>query len=305
MLIAYVGNFTQSHCTEVHLAATLEDLGHIVTRFQEDDPKTRFELRNQVRGHDMLLWTRTWPGMVDPRGLGVPTVSYHLDLYVGIKRQDGLDNDPFWRTDFVFTPDGDPRSAEIFKFKGINHFYMPPGVYKPECYKGTPRPEFACDVLFVGGGIGYHTEDWPYRAHLVTWLRNTYGPRYKKFGNPEPTIRNAALNDLYASAKVVVGDSLCTNFTHERYWSDRVTETTGRGGFLIHPHIVGLEDEFEPNKEMVFYSYGDFGQLKELIDYYVEHDDERETIRDAGHVRTKDTHTYNDRLAQMMATVFP
>lgn len=36
MRIAYVGNFTQQHCTEVHLAKTLENLGHVVTRLQEN-----------------------------------------------------------------------------------------------------------------------------------------------------------------------------------------------------------------------------------------------------------------------------
>jgi hypothetical protein len=222
---------------------------------------------------------------------------------VGIQRQDGLDRDAFWRTDFVFTPDGDPHSAEVFAAKGINHHYIPPGVYKPECVMGTPREEFRCDVLFVGGGGGYHPEDWPYRGQLVTWLKAVYGERHKKFGSPEPTIRDEALNDLYASSKVVVGDSLCKHFTHERYWSDRVYETTGRGGMIIHPRIKGLEEEFVEGVEIVFYDYGDFNQLRELIDYYVEHDEERESIRRLGMQRTLEGHTYHDRLTQMLKVV--
>lgn len=303
--IGYIGNFTQAHCTEVHLAATLEDLGCEVVRMQEDALLPQWADELDV---DMLLYTRTWGRDVTLDHLrqvaekGIPSVSYHLDLYVGIQREAGLDNDPFWRTDYVFTPDGDPKSAEVFRKKGINHFFMPPGVYKPECVKGTPRDEFKCDVLFVGGGEGYHTEDWPYRMELINWLRDTYGNRFKKFGNPEPTIRNMDLNDLYASAKVVVGDSLCKGFTHQFYWSDRVYETTGRGGFLIHPEIVGLSESFEPN-ELVTYKFGDFNDLQQKINYYLENDRERNEIRERGMKRTIKDHTYHNRMAKMLETV--
>ena len=58
-------------------------------------------------------------------------------------------------------------------------------------------------------------------------------------------IRGKELNDLYATAKVVVGDTLCKGFNYPYYFSDRLFETTGRGGFLIHPYIKGLEDYFE------------------------------------------------------------
>ncbi len=298
---------TQAHCTEVHLAATLESLGHKLTRVQEDSLAGDLLARVETKT-DLVLWTRTWPDFVTLRDLqtlrdvGIPTASYHLDLYVGIQRQDGLDRDPFWRTEHVFTPDGDPRSAEVFRAKGINHHYMPPGVYKPECIKGVPRAEFTSDVCFVGGGAGYHEADWPYRVQLVDWLRRNYGGRFGKWGNPERTIRNRDLNDLYASVKVVVGDSLCKN-GHERYWSDRVYETTGRGAFIIHPRIRGLEEEFEEGKEIIFYDYGNFDQLRELIDHYVADDHAREAIRDAGQERTRTTHTYTERLNEMLEIV--
>lgn len=313
MKILYLGNFTQPHCTEVHLAATLESLGHTVIRHQERHLGT---VRNIEGDFDLFLWTRTWRGYVTQELLdnlksrGIPTVSYHLDLYVGLQREEGLDTDLFWKTDFVFTPDGDPKSAEVFAMKGINHVYMPPGVYAPECVYGTPRDQFKHDVVFVGGSVNYHREDWPYRMKLINWLKDTYGERFAIYGHPHPTIRNQELNDLYASAKVVVGDSLCKDFTHERYWSDRVYETTGRGGFLIHPYIKGLEDQFKlyPTKpfsgqELVTYEFDDFDGLGETINYFLEHEAEREAIRKAGHERTKLDHTYHNRMAKMLEVV--
>ena len=83
------------------------------------------------------------------------------------------------------------------------------------------------------------------------YLKDIYGNRYSKFGWPETFHRNAQLNNLYANSKIAIGDSVCIGFNHERYWSDRVFETIGRGGFIIHPYIKGLEEFFIPDKEII------------------------------------------------------
>jgi hypothetical protein len=276
----------------------------------QEDPANAFKLVNAITACDLFLFTRTWNNLVTMehlalmKRLGVPSASYHLDLYVGLKREDGLDNDPFWRTEYVFSPDGDPKSAEVFKRKGINHFYMRPGVYKKECYLAKPGYEpQGNDVIFVGGGMEYGHPEWPYRQELVKWLAATYGHRYSKYGWPQATVRNAELNNLYANSKIAIGDSVCIGFNHENYWSDRIFETTGRGGFMIHPYIKGLEECFVSGQEVVFYEYGDFKMLKDLIDYHLRHDEQREKIRLAGHERTLRDHTYNNRLAQMIETI--
>jgi len=302
MRIAYYGNFRPQHSTENHLALTLEDMGHEVVRIQEDGPQS-------LVVSELMLWTRTWPGFVTDetlewyRRLNIPTVSYHLDLYVGIQRESTLDTDPFWHTDYVFTPDGDPHSAEIFKSKGINHHWLKPGVFKLECKKGNFRPEYEADIAFIGTVWNYHPE-WPYREKLVNWLAETYGKRFKIYGKPPyPQVRNQELNDVLASTKIIIGDSLCKDFTHEKYWSDRVYETTGRGGFIIHPYIRGLDAEFADKKEIVFYPFNDFTMLQGLINFYLENDHNRELVRDRGMKRTKAEHTYHNRLEEMLNVV--
>jgi spore maturation protein CgeB len=50
----------------------------------------------------------------------------------------------------------------------------------------------------------------------------------------------------------------------------------------------------------VFYEYGNFKQLQELIDYYIEHDDEREKIRLAGHKLVKNNYTYKHRWQKIL-----
>lgn len=323
MTIYYIGNFQQRHCTEVHLAATLEDLGHKVIRAQENELKPDWVL-DRPDGVDLVMYTRTWGGYVtddmlkELKKLHIPTVSYHLDLYVGLSRKhlhegktldEVLQTDPFWRTDFVFTPDGDPNSAEVFKRNGVNHVYMKPGVYKPECYMAHPHGEFKYDVIFVGGGDypgspnGYGHPEWPYRDKLIQWLRETYGDRFRKFGHPNETIRNEELNRLYADTKVVIGDSVNIGFNHDHYWSDRVYETIGRGGFLIHPYVHGLQEEFIDGEHIIFYPYDMFDLLKERIDFYLEHDHIREQIRRNGHEFVNKNATYHNRLSKMLDIV--
>lgn len=323
--VGYIGNFMPFHSTENHVRKSLEEMGHMVMPIQEDI-YTADRVYQLVKdsGCDLLLYTRTW-GMAGLQAVldrlqaeGVPSASYHLDLYYGLERTglyrdlkskgiDGIHNDPFWHTTYVFTVDGNPKSAEWFKQNNINHFYVRAGVYGKEAYiaaesAANGKRDFENDIVFVGS-YGYHPE-WPYRHQLIDWLRNTYGPRFRLVPTPgQPAIRNEALNQLYADTKIVVGDTLCPGFTHDEYWSDRVYETTGRGGFIIHPMIKGLETQFVDKKEAVFYKYQDFEQLKALIDYYLEHDEEREAIRRAGHERTKREHTYVHRMTQILSKI--
>jgi hypothetical protein len=138
---------------------------------------------------------RTWPGKVTLEDLeaiqakGIPTASFHLDKYAGIQRDGGLGEDVFWKTQYVFSPEGSMESQRIFREHGINQYYLPPAVYDDECYIAEPVEHFKHDIVFVGGGVEYSHPEWPYRGKLVTWLKETYGDRFSKYGWPERPIR--------------------------------------------------------------------------------------------------------------------
>jgi len=188
----------------------------------------------------------------------------------------------------------------VFSAKGINHFWMPPGVFEPECSLAEPVPEMVQDVIFVGS-YGYHPE-WPYRRELIDWLKTTYRSRFTHHDHASG-MRGHRLNQLYASAKVVVGDSCCPGFKQTRYWSDRVPETLGRGGFLIHPWIRGIEEQFQDRKHFIEYEYGNLRNLATDIQFYLEHTEARERIRLAGHEWVKAHHTYTHRVKAMLDIV--
>jgi hypothetical protein len=314
MKIAYVGNRKnldaqgKSFNTEAHITLSLEKLGHEVNFIQEDEiTAVGLQLPARVYGADIFLWTRTWPGIVTETDLktiheqGIPTVSFHLDKYAGIQRDGGMGiGSPFWKTDFVFSPEGSVQSQKIFKNLGINQYYLPAGVYEDECIMLPRQGNYIADVCFIGGGETYSHPEWAYRHKLVRWLKENYGGRYIKYGYPEKTIRGLELNQLYSNVKIVIGDSLCKDFTDSYYYSDRPFEVTGRGGMIIMPYIPGITDHFVDRKEAVLYAFDNFIQLKNLIDYYILHDDEREQIRIAGFERTKRENTYTHRCKEML-----
>ena len=108
------------------------------------------------------------------------------------------------------------------------------------------------------------------------------------------------LNRIYAKSKIAIGDSLNINFSYPYYTSDRLFESTGRGGFTIYPDIKGLDVYFYDKKEIVFYKHGDLIDLTNKINYYLDHPEEREAIRMMGHLRTKQEHTYINRWSSIL-----
>ncbi len=288
--------------SESHHAKSLESLGHKVIRMQETEATSEDILAKAIQS-DLFIWIHThgWktPGSLDMEQVldtlkekNIITMTYHLDLWFGLQRQKDLEIMPVYKKiGHFFTVDS--QMAKWFNEQtNVKGHYLPAGVYKEEClYEETTLKR---NVVFVGSKR-YHSE-WQYRTKLVDWLERKYGNRFEHYGNGGiKNVRGIDLNKLYWSTKVVVGDTLCLNFNYPDYWSDRIYETLGRGGFLIHPYIPGIEKEFVDKKHVVFYEYGNFQQLKELIDYYLINDEEREAIRKAGHELVKNNYTYSNR----------
>jgi len=312
MRIVLVGNLEVPYSSENHHKKSLESLGHEVIALQEG-VATGEEILQESRQSDLLIFIHThgWHtrGTSVPtifralRNEGIPTLTYHLDLWLGLKREKDLVNDEFYQTiEHFFATD--KLMADWFNEKTqVKGHYIPAGVYHEDAYYAKEYTPHANDVIFVGSK-GYHPE-WQYRPELVNWLKNTYKRRFTHVGGDGDTgtIRELELNKVYSNSKVAVGDTLCINFDYPYYFSDRLFESIGRGGFTIFPYIKGVEDNFVVDKEIVTYEFGNFEQLKEKIDYYIKHDDEREKIRKAGLERVIKHHTYKHRWEQILKEV--
>lgn len=312
-IVAYIGNFVPEHSTENHVRQAFERQGHRVVRVQEGDPQAMAMLMDNMGRLDMVLWTRTadlaaqwgrlnqWRILANARRNGVPTVGFHLDRWWGLDREPSLWEEPFFRCEYMITADGGHQ--EQFADIGINHFWLPPAVSVTECALGTPRDEFRSDIAFVGSWQpGYHAE-WTHRPNLVGWLKATYPQQVRFWPRPgQPSIRGEALRDLYASVKVVVGDScLVGGATH--YWSDRIPETIGRGGFLIHPEVAGLDEHFSIGEHLWTWEIDDWEALQQEIESALVSPDAVQNVREDGRAHVLANHTYDVRVGQIFDIV--
>lgn len=322
MRITFLGNFGVSYSSETHHKKSLEALGHEVIALQEGQATTD-QILESARNSDMLVWVHThgWKtpetGIYTSLGvlqrlkeLGIPTLTYHLDLWFGLVRQKDLEQDPFYKyIEYFFTCD--KLMADYFNEKtDVKGVYLPAGVFQDDMKLDLDAPKTR-DIIFVGSK-GYHPE-WTYRPKLINWLKATYGDRFTHVGGDGETgtIRGEALTKLYNETKIAIGDSLVLGFKYPYYWSDRLYETAGRGCFQIFPQIHGIQDQYSTYDfktddggfwdaspapiELVTYSFDDFSMLKQRIDYYLEHDAEREEIRKNAYERTLKDHTYLNR----------
>jgi glycosyltransferase involved in cell wall biosynthesis len=305
--IVFLGNFNVDFTTETHHAKSLESLGHTVIRLQEGTA-TGNQVMVQARNADLFVWVHThkWTTggtmnmkmvLKELRRIGVPSISYHLDLWFGLRRQIDLERSPVYQDiEYFFTVD--KLMADWFNEKTrVKGVFLPAAVFGEEAYihSDYDKQRFDHDVIFVGSKA-YHPE-WQYRPKLINFLKETYGKRFTHVGPDGDTggLRGDKLNEMYVRSKIAVGDTLNIDFKYPHYSSDRLFESTGRGAFTIYPRIEGITDWYEDGKEIVYYEHGNLDDLKEKINYYLVHDEEREAIRLAGHERAKTEHTYVHR----------
>lgn len=216
----------------------------------------------------------------------VTTVCWMPDLYWGLSREYRIKVDPMFKADYVFTPDGGERD-----WGKVNHRTLRQAIPDKYCFMVDKEP--GDSVVFVGST----NPEYPYRWQLIKTLGKRYPDKFEWYGrNNSDEVRGTALNDLYARAGVVMGESVYAPF----YWSNRIYETLGRGGFLVHPNVPGLKDEYEPYEHFIPYRHGEYEELFEIIDYYLKHPEKRKKIREAAYEHTKKHHTMSVRCKQFL-----
>lgn len=311
MKIAFIGNFNVDFTSETHHANTLQSMGHQVIRLQEGNVKTD-DILHFGGMSDLVVWVHThgWDttGQLSIselssrlRDAGVPLISYHLDLWMGIGREKDLDNEYYKALHHFFTVDKLMADHLNANTNTVGHF-VPAAVYDKEVYihNDYDPKNFEHEVIFVGSR-NYHAE-WQWRPQLIDWLKANYN--FTHIG-PDGigAVRGHDLNRMYAKSKIAIGDTLNLNFNYPYYSSDRLWESIGRGAFTIYPRIMGLDEYYEDGKEVAYFEHGNFNDLKEKIDYYLEHDDEREKIRLEGQYRTKTSGTYINRWHEILGAL--
>ncbi len=306
--IGFIGNFVPPFSTENDRKWSFEKLGHTVIPFQES--RTNFDQLKQAvdnKDVDVIFYSHThgWeiPGLVRffgyCDGMGIPTVSVHLDRWAWLERAKDVGIEATWFTEYLFMADFSPEAQELYKqIPNAKIYYLKPAVVERDCYQAAPDPViFPHEIVFVGSK-GYHPE-YAFRKELVEELQKHYGDRFGHYGNDGlGVIRGGSLNILMATAKVVVGDSCFGG--RPNYVSDRYYETRGRGGFLLHPKVDGVD-----HVGVGIYRAGDLNNLKMNIEFFLNNEDILEEHRQDGFEHVKAHETYTQRAEEMLKIIFP
>lgn len=307
--IGFIGNFQVSYTTENDRKWSLEKLGHTVIPFQENQTDA-LSIGLMLDDLDLIVYSHTHGWNLSVSGISqynifdlfreakekdVPTASVHLDRWAWLARESDIGKEATWLTEYQFMADFSPEAQELYKRHNLNAYYLKPGVVERDCYMAEPDPiRFPHDIVFVGSR-GYHPE-YPERPALIDFLKKTYGDRFGHYGNDGIAVmRGHDLNVLYATAKIAVGDSCFGG--RPNYVSDRYYETRGRGGFLLHHKVEGVD-------EIGVSHYTDLETLKWSIDHWIESDAGREEMRKAGHHWVKNNETYTNRAQEMLDIIF-
>ena len=294
--IFYIGKFKKLWDEEC-IARSFEEMGITVIRQEENEYGNQILAKIIEVKPDFVLFAKLQLAN-DPmwlirelRKLKIPTVSWTFDLYFDYVREANVPYYAFMKADHVFTTDG--GHEQKFAQNKINHHCLRQGIYEPEAILMDGKKDI--DVLFVGSDNPHH----PYRGALMKFLETNYKNFVWVGRQNSDEARSLKLNELFARAKVVIGDSVYS----PHYWSNRVYESLGRGAFLITPDVPGLENEFKYFEHLVPYTLWDFVGLKKKIDHFLTHDEERETIRKAGFEFTKENYTYKKRCEKLLQVI--
>lgn len=295
MKIAYIGKF-QRMDDEEYIALGFEKIGCEVVRIEDRSPDICYELDKAKP--DLVLWAKLRvdnPAVVVAhcKKKGYKTACWVFDLYIGYHRENQLTAHPAFKADYVFTTDGGHQKE--FEALGINHFCVRQGIANSECYleplsdTQKDRPQ---GVVFVGTDNPLNT----YRTDMISEVRK-YVPSLKWIGRADPSeMRGTDLNKLYAKTQVAVGDSVYSPY----YWSNRIVETLGRGGFLIHPDVPGLKEEYP---HLVTYPRGDWVRMKNTVCYYLMYEDKRRELVQKNFEWVRDNYTVDKKCAELLSHI--
>lgn len=290
MKIVIIGKFRWLH-DEEYIARSFESLGHEVFRIEQNISALGLLSCMNKYKPNVLLFSKWVIPMEMRKNIeqmqrdGLKTVCWLNDLYYNYSREHLIKIAPYFKSDYVFSTDGGEHAWE-----GVNHKCVRQGIWKGECllYPFEPAKN---DVVFVGSDSPIYPErrkrfDFVSRHFRAKW----YG---RKNTNEK---RGLALNELYAETKIIIGDS----FYSPNYWSNRIVETLGRGGFLIHQEVEGLKEEYP---FLVTYKRDDMEDLKEKIQYYLEHEDERREIVRRNFEWVRNNHTADKKCQQILDSI--
>ncbi len=202
----------------------------------------------------------------------------------------------------LFSNDND---TQIMRGKGFKSEYLnigyPDDIFYPKGYKAKSEP-----IVFMGNNYGDkagkpHFPLSHVRRDMVNYLKGIYGTDFGVYGNGWNGIETADIKDQHIEAATYRNAKIAINYSHffySRYSSDRIFRIMGSGCFCLSHKYPDIEKDFVIGKHLDIFTT--FDELKQKIDYYMEHDEERATIAKQGADYVYNNCTWTHRITQLL-----
>lgn len=199
-----------------------------------------------------------------------------------------------------------PNQVDYFPKQGMASELFRLG-FEPKILSRLSTNEKRFDIVFVGGLGGPHQQGTQAlellcrQYNIKVW---GYGIEKVPMDSPIHTVYvgpvwGLEMYQILRDAKIVFNRHI--NISGDYANNMRLYEATGVGTLLVTDHKQNLVDLFEPGREVIAYHNAE--ECAELIQYYLNHDDEREAIARAGQQRTLLEHTYYQRMQELVDIV--
>jgi hypothetical protein len=194
-----------------------------------------------------------------------------------------------------------PNYVDYFRSIGIPSELLRLGFEATLLDRLGPR-EPSIDVSFVGKLSGDHKERARFIDRLCReltielWGSSTKGLAPHALRQYRGSAWGADMFAVTRKSKVALNQHEAWAGAHAN--NLRLYEATGVGTFLLTDWKPDLDRLFIPGVEVV--TYQSLEECVEMAQYYLAHDEERETIARAGQARTLKEHTYDKRMIELV-----
>jgi spore maturation protein CgeB len=263
---------------------------------------------------DILLCMALAP--VSPKTLGelrkrgVTTVLWFMEDYLRFT---------YWQQfaefyDFIFCiQKGDCIKALRQAGAGEVH-YMPmacdPVIHKEVALSSDEKKRWGSPISFVGAGYHNRVQSFASLSHLPFKIWGTEWPEGRPFDKMIQEKGRRVAPDEYVRIFNASDININLHSSTEKdgvdpsgdFVNPRTFELAATNAFQLCDERSLLSELFEPGEEIITYS--SIPELRDKIDYYLEHEEERAVIAKKALSRVLKEHTYAHRLRDMLAIIY-
>lgn len=258
-------------------------------------------------------------------GTHMPVTTVASLKLLGIKTAIWYSDDPYYTDttrntaiyyDFVFT--NELSCVEFYRQVGCKHVYHMPLAVDLNAFRPMkPKRGYYSDICFIGSAYWYRVEFFnkiaPYLIKQDVKIFGWWWQRLSLYSRLARSIRTEWLSPeetarYYNGAKIVINlhrspDDETFNKNSSRVaalsTNPRTFEICGTGAFQLTDARLDLPSHYTPGHDLITYTSAE--DLVNKLNYYLEHEEERNQIALNGLKKTVRDHTFDQRVRALLS----